>query len=192
MLNLASTSQARQKALLKLSPFELKDELIKLAQSAERDQIAKFLNAGRGNPNWICTTPREAFGALLRFGIEEARRGVNIPDLGHKISKSPGLAKRFEKFLRGNTNAPGIKLLRNIWEYGIKELRFNADAFAGELGEGIIGDMYPVPDRMLHCCEQIVQKYLDKEMCDGKPPRGKFDLFAVEGGLPRCVMSSIH
>ena len=182
MLNLASTSQARQKALLKLSPFELKDELIKLAQSAERDQIAKFLNAGRGNPNWICTTPREAFGALLRFGIEEARRGVNIPDLGHKISKSPGLAKRFEKFLRSNTNAPGIKLLRNIWEYGIKELRFNADAFAGELAEGIIGDMYPVPDRMLHCCEQIVLKYLDKEMCDGQTPRGKFDLFAVEGG----------
>ena len=56
----SSTSRARQKALLKLSPFELKDELIKLAEVAEHDRTAQFLNAGRGNPNWICTTPRDA------------------------------------------------------------------------------------------------------------------------------------
>ncbi len=178
----ASTSQARQKALLKLSPFELKDELIKLAQVAERDQTAQFLNAGRGNPNWICTTPREAFGALLRFGIEESTRDVNIPDLGRMITKDPGLAKRFEKFLQANHSIPGVKLLQDTWNYGIHELKFNADAFAYELAEGIIGDMYPVPDRMLRHCEQIVQKFLDKEMCNDKPPAGKFDLFAVEGG----------
>ena len=82
-----STTRAHQKALLKLSPFELKDELIKLAQVAERDQTAQFLNAGRGNPNWICTTPRDAFGTLLRFGLEESRRGVNIPDL--RAARSP-------------------------------------------------------------------------------------------------------
>src|SRR5690348_14776726 len=109
----ASTSQAQQKALLKLSPFELKDELIKLAQVADHDQVAQFLNAGRGNPNWICTTAREAFGTLLRFGIEESRRGVSIPDLGKMITKDAGLGKRFEKFLKANSGAPGIKLLRD-------------------------------------------------------------------------------
>jgi aspartate 4-decarboxylase len=178
----ASTSQARQKALLKLSPFELKDELIKLAQVAEHDQVAQFLNAGRGNPNWICTTPREAFGTLLRFGIEESRRDVNIPDLGRMITKGSGLGKRFEEFLEANSKAPGIKLLRDTWDYGIKKLKFDPDAFTHELAEGIIGDMYPVPDRMLHHCELIVRKYLDQEMCAGRPPAGKFDLFAVEGG----------
>src|SRR5215469_3493991 len=178
----ASTSQKDQKALLRLSPFELKDELIKLAQLAEHDPVVQFLNAGRGNPNWICTTPREAFGTLLRFGIEESRRGVNIPDLGRKIVKSPDLSQRFKEFLDANHDAPGVKLLRDLWDYGINELKFNADAFAGELAEGIVGDMYPVPDRMLSHCERIVQKYLDKEMCAGKPPPGKFDLFAVEGG----------
>jgi aspartate 4-decarboxylase len=177
-----STSQARQKVLLKLSPFELKDELIKLAQVAEHDQIAQFLNAGRGNPNWICTTPREAFGTLLRFGIEESRRGVSIPDLGKMITKDPGLGKRFEKFLEANSDAPGIKLLRDTWDYGINKLKFDANAFAHELAEGIIGDMYPVPDRMLRHCERIVHEYLDREMCDNRPPAGKFDLFAVEGG----------
>src|SRR4051812_19239404 len=45
----SSISRARQKALLQLSPFELKDELIKLAEVAERENVAQFLNAGRGN-----------------------------------------------------------------------------------------------------------------------------------------------
>ena len=177
-----STTRAHQKALLKLSPFELKDELIKLAQVAERDQTAQFLNAGRGNPNWICTTPRDAFGTLLRFGLEESRRGVNIPDLGRQIAKTPGLATRFEKFLAANPKAPGIKLLQDLWNFGVQKLKFDPNAFAYELAQGIIGDLYPVPDRMLRHCERIVHEFLDKEMCNGKPPAGKFDLFAVEGG----------
>ena len=178
----SSTSRARQKALLKLSPFELKDELIKLAEVAEQDQTAQFLNAGRGNPNWICTTPRAAFGTLLRFGLEESRRGIDLPDLGRQIAKIPGLASRFEDFLDANPQAPGIKLLRETWDYGVKQLKFNAEAFAYELAQGIIGDMYPVPDRMLRHCERIVHEFLNQEMCDHRPPAGKFDLFAVEGG----------
>jgi aspartate 4-decarboxylase len=42
--------------------------------------------------------------------------------------------------------------------------------------------MYPVPGRMLRCTERIVHEYLAQEMCGGKPPTGRFDLFAVEGG----------
>jgi aspartate 4-decarboxylase len=179
---IASTPRAHQRALLKLSPFELKDELIKLAQVAEQNNTAQFLNAGRGNPNWICTTAREAFGTLLRFGIEESRRGVDIPDVGKMILKSPDLTKHFTEFLDANPTAPGIKLLRDTWNFGVNKLKFDPDTFAYELAEGIIGDMYPVPDRMLRCCERIVHEFLDKEMCAGRPPKGKFDLFAVEGG----------
>ena len=182
MTKKASTPRAAQKALLKLSPFELKDELIHLGKKAEQDQLAQFLDAGRGNPNWICTTPRDAFGTLLRFGLEESRRDTTIPDAGRQIAKTPGLARRFEDFLADNPQAPGIKLLRDTWEYGLKKLKFNPDAFAYELGQGIIGDLYPVPGRMLRCCERIVHEFLLKEMCDGRPPAGKFDIFAVEGG----------
>jgi aspartate 4-decarboxylase len=179
----SSTSRAHQKALLKLSPFELKDELIKLAEVADRDQTAQFLNAGRGNPNWINTTAREAFGTLLRFGIEESRHVIsNIPDMGRQIAKTPGIGKRFDEFLKSNPTAPGIKLLRETWDWGIQKLKFDADSFAYELAQGIIGDLYPVPDRMLRHCERIVHEFLDREMCNGKPPTGKFDIFAVEGG----------
>jgi len=178
----ASTPRAHQKALLKLSPFELKDELIKLGKAAERAQVAQFLDAGRGNPNWICTTPRDAYGTLLRWGLEESRRGISVPDTGHQIALTPGIGKRFAAFLRDNPKAPGIKLLRDTWAYGTKKLKLKPDTFAYELGQGIIGDLYPVPGRMLRCCERIVHEFIAREMCDGRPPAGRYDLFAVEGG----------
>jgi len=177
----SATSRAEQRALLKLSPFELKDKLISLAAASARESAVQMLNAGRGNPNWICTTPREAFGTLLRFGIEDSRRGVNVPDLG-RTPERDGLARRFSAFLEANINAPGAKLLRASFDYGVRVLKFDADTFALELAEGVIGCMYPVPDRMLSCTERIVHEFLAREMCAGKPPAGRFDLFAVEGG----------
>ena len=96
-----SIGRAEQKALLKLSPFELKDKLISLAAEGERESDFQMLNAGRGNPNWLCTTPREAFGTLLRFGIEETRRGIDLPDLGRMPPKG-GIGKRFAEFLQTN------------------------------------------------------------------------------------------
>jgi aspartate 4-decarboxylase len=176
-----SIGRAEQKELLKLSPFELKDKLISLAAETERESNAQMLNAGRGNPNWICTTPREAFGTLLRFGIEEVRRGLEIPDFG-RIPQKDGIGKRFTDFLEKNKSAPGAKLLRDSFNYGLKTLNFDADTFAYELAEGVIGWMYPVPDRMLRCTERIVHEYLRQEMCAGKMPPGQFDIFATEGG----------
>ena len=35
---------------------------------------------------------------------------------------------------------------------------------------------------MLRYCERIVHEFLAREMCDGRPPAGRFDIFAVEGG----------
>ena len=72
----ARTTRAQQRALLKLSPFELKDKLMSLADETSRESAVQMLNAGRGNPNWICTTPREAFGTLLTFGIEDSRLAI--------------------------------------------------------------------------------------------------------------------
>jgi len=55
-----------------LSPFEIKDELIRLAKETSRTTQSAFLNAGRGNPNWIATTPREGFFLLGQFAVTEA------------------------------------------------------------------------------------------------------------------------
>jgi aspartate 4-decarboxylase len=167
----------------KLSPFELKDKLIEMADESTKTRAVAMLNAGRGNPNWIATTPREAFGLMLMFGLAEARRQRDERDVGLAgMPKSPGIAARFEQFLAAQPESPGCTLLRRSFEYGVKQLGFNPDKFVWELTDAVIGDNYPVPDRMLVHTERIVQEYLNKEMCDGRPPAGKLDLFAVEGG----------
>ena len=52
-----------------LSPFELKDELIKIAERSRLLTNRQVLNAGRGNPNWTAATPRQAFFTLGQFAV---------------------------------------------------------------------------------------------------------------------------
>lgn len=176
-----SVTLEQQKEFEKLSPFELKDKLIHLAGEASQHSAETMLNAGRGNPNWIATTPRDAFFTLGTFAIQESKRVWDEPDLGGMPQKN-GIAKRLSDFVAKNPNAPGVNLLHAAVEYAVTALKFNADAFVHELVDSIIGDQYPSPDRMLVHAERVVHEYLAKEMCGGKAPSGKFDIFAVEGG----------
>ena len=60
---------SEEKLYEKLSPFELKDKLIKIAKT---HQERMMLNAGRGNPNWVAVTPRFSFFQLGLFALEES------------------------------------------------------------------------------------------------------------------------
>jgi aspartate 4-decarboxylase len=175
------TTRAEQKALRKLSPFELKDSLISLSKETERASARQMLNAGRGNPNWIATEPREAFFLMGKFALAESRRVWDDKIMGGMPAKA-GIGPRFELFLDMNASEPGAKFLRGVLDYGVRKKKFDRDAWVHELTDAIIGDMYPVPDRMLVLVEQVVHDYLIKEMCDNRPPKGKYDIFAVEGG----------
>jgi aspartate 4-decarboxylase len=179
----AKATMTHKPGLMKLSPFELKDELIRIARDRTPGKSAstQFLNAGRGNPNWTATTPREAFFLLGQFALTECKRDWDEPDLGGMPQKK-GIARRLEKFLKAAPDSPGKSLLAASLEYGTEQLDFNADAFVHELADSIIGDNYPVPGRMLMHCERIAHEFIAKEMCDGRPPQGQFDIFAVEGG----------
>lgn len=183
VLDKLKTTRRKEQELEQLSPFELKNSLIDLAQSEKVKKMAyQMLNAGRGNPNWIATTPREAFFTLGKFGIEECRRTMDDVSGMAGIPQKEGIGKRFQQFLKENSGMPGITLLKQLFKMGVKEKGFSADEFAMELAEGVIDDQYPVPDRMLTHTERIVRDYLMQEMCGGKPTRTGFDLFAVEGG----------
>ena len=57
-------SRQCEKELGSLSPFELKNRLINLAEADARNTTSTFLNAGRDNPNWIAPEPRHAFFLL--------------------------------------------------------------------------------------------------------------------------------
>jgi aspartate 4-decarboxylase len=165
-----------------LSPFEIKNELINLAKAVSRTPQSVFLNAGRGNPNWIATEPREAFFLLGQFAIAESKRVMDeSPGIGG-MPQAQGSAVRLEAWLAKHAELAGATVLSAMVQFAIKTFEFNPDAFVHELVDSIIGDNYPVPDRMLVHNERVVHEYLMWAMCGEPHPPGKFDLYAVEGG----------
>ncbi|MFJ3904217.1 bifunctional aspartate transaminase/aspartate 4-decarboxylase [Streptomyces sp. NPDC090025] len=176
------------KSFAQLSPFELKDKFIQIAKSAQADQpgqkgksSVQMLNAGRGNPNWTATSPREAYHALGYFALAESRRVWTADDLGG-MPEEAGSGARFDTFVRQHPDLPGIELLQKSVEYAVERFGFDKDAFVHELTDSSIGDNYPVPDRILTHTEQIVRGYIADEMFDRKPPAGNISYFATEGG----------
>jgi aspartate 4-decarboxylase len=165
-----------------LSPFEIKDELIKLAKKTSRRTQSAFLNAGRGNPNWIATTPREGFFLLGQFAVTESKRVMEHPAGLGGMPQAQGIAGRLEAWLTKHADMPGASFLASMVPFAVKKFGFEPDAFVHELVDSIIGDNYPVPDRMLVHNERIVHEYLMWAMCGNPRPAGKFDLYAVEGG----------
>lgn len=165
-----------------LGPFEIKNELIELAKKTSKTAQSAFLNAGRGNPNWVATTPRESFFLLGEFAITESKRVMELsPGIGG-MPQAKGIASRLTAWLAKHTGSSGAEFLSAMVSFAIKTFKFEPDAFVHELVDSIIGDNYPVPDRMLVHNERIVHEYLLWAMC-GKPhPAGKFDIYAVEGG----------
>jgi aspartate 4-decarboxylase len=165
-----------------LSPFEIKDELIKLAKKTSRTAQSAFLNAGRGNPNWIATTPREGFFLLGQFAITESKRVMEHPAGLGGMPAAQGIANRLASYLSKHKEMPGAEFLAAMVPFAVKLFGFEPDAFVHELVDSIIGDNYPVPDRMLVHNERITHEYLMWAMCGSPHPKSKFDLYAVEGG----------
>ena len=69
-------SRAQQKKYEVLSPFELKNKLIQMAQTPDEKMM---LNAGRGNPNWVTMLPRKGFFLFGMFATEESERNPHRP-----------------------------------------------------------------------------------------------------------------
>jgi len=163
----------------KVSPFELKDKLISYASEARESGTRMLLDAGRGNPNWTASTPRDAFFTFGHFAVEETRRTYCDGALAGMPQKT-GIAERFYAYADRNSSAPGIELLKQMMDYGVSVKSFDPDAFVHELVDGIIGDNYPFPDRMLRHSEQIVLDYLVQEL-KYDLDAGQIKLYAVEG-----------
>src|SRR5206468_12718271 len=62
---------ARLKEFDKLGPFEIKDFVQKVASITALENSLSYLNAGRGNPKWDDTVPREAIFIIGLFAVCE-------------------------------------------------------------------------------------------------------------------------
>jgi aspartate 4-decarboxylase len=167
-------------SLSRLSPFELKDNLTKLA-SSHADRL--MLNAGRGNPNFLATIPRHGFFQLGLFAMEEAERSfAYMPEGVGGHPRVEGLEARFDQFVAGRSDTAGVAFLKAAVAYARDQLGYPTHEFLNELTSGILGCSYPTPPRMLAISEAIVAHYLERELTGGALPSGGVDLFAVEGG----------
>lgn len=171
-----------EKELETMSPFEIKNKLIEMAQDEAKKTTATFLNAGRGNPNWIATIPRNAFFLLGQWALGECSRVKNLDEGIAGIPEKSGCASRLKSFIHENRHKEGAELLDFTIGYMVNDKGFDADEVAHEWAEAVIGDQYPTPDRILKYTEIIVQDYLAKEMGSGVQSNQPFDLFACEGG----------
>ena len=102
-----------------------------------------------------------------------AGRWRHGPSAGHRGTPRRGLT---------STLTCPVSPFRSAVPWAVERFAFDADAFVHELVDSIIGDNYPVPDRMLVHNEQIVREYLSGRCAASRGPTGKFDLYAVEGG----------
>lgn len=174
-----------------LGPFELKNKLVELAKHrGER----LMLNAGRGNPNWIALEPRAAYFHLGEFAVGEARQVALGPGFGG-LPRKRGVALRLAGFLAERHDAPGSALLARGVDYAQSVHGFDPDLLVGEWVDGILGDHYPLPVRMLAHAEALVRAHLVAELFGGDAASGGCDLFAVEGasaGISYVFQSLVH
>jgi aspartate 4-decarboxylase len=92
-----------------------------------------------------------------------------------------GIEGRLYSFLQ-QRNSKGSGFILSAISYVRDQLGYDAGDFIYEMTEGILGIMYPSPDRMLTMSEKIVEKYIRKEMIGDELFKAEIDLFAVEGG----------
>src|SRR5262245_64533708 len=124
----------------KLGPFEIKDFLAKVASKSAQEASTSYLNAGRGNPNWVATEPREAFFLLGQFAVTESKRVLDLPPGVGGMPKASGIAGRLEAWLGAHRDMPGASFLPDMVPWAVKKFGFDPDAFVHELVDSIIGD----------------------------------------------------
>jgi aspartate 4-decarboxylase len=167
-----------------MSPFEFKNILLEEAGKVVNED-KPLLNAGRGNPNFLNTTVRDAFAYLQHF---MSRLSDELSDLKHLGIRPPkkGIAKKLVDFLNEHHSGEAAEFLRESINFAENEFNLRPDDFVYELGDAAQGSFYPSPPRIFPQAETIFNDYLHK-ILGGKFRAKHFDLFATEGATMAMV-----
>lgn len=165
-----------------LGAFEISADMLKIAKNNVNENT--FLNAGRGNPNWINTRGRLAFCKAIEFGVEESKNSFEMNSLAG-YTKKRGIAKRFEEFLSGGGEAS--EFLMEAVDFAEVKLGIEKDEFVKELVDAALGNNYPVPSRCLNFAEKVLASFLEKIMFEGTGLGEKTKIFPTEGGTAAIV-----
>ena len=119
----ALSDNARLKEFEKLGPFEIKDFVQKVASKSALESSLSYLNAGRGNPNWVATEPREAFFLLGQFAVTESKRVLDLPPGVGGMPAAAGIAGRLEAWLAKHNDMPGASVSAGDGAVGREEVQ---------------------------------------------------------------------
>ncbi|MCW0214882.1 MAG: bifunctional aspartate transaminase/aspartate 4-decarboxylase [Pseudonocardia sp.] len=152
--------------------------------ASARESGRPVLDAGRGQPDWIATTPRAAFFRLGTFAVAEATAAGSTVAGDPYWGRTPaaaGIADRLAFALAGES-AEGSRFLSDAVGWVVQEFGADPDALITELVRGILGDGYPAPNRMLCHAEAVLERYLVTVTGAAPGPAGRFHVFGTEGG----------
>ena len=167
-----------EKKLEELGAFEISSSMLKLAKNNERHN--SFLNAGRGNPNWINTQSRLALARLLEWGCQESRLTMDKGNMAGYTQKS-GIAKRLHAYLQAHDDETS-QFLNKALAYCTNTLGLDEDDLVKELCDATVGNNYPVPSRCLVNIEKILNAYLQSTLYAGVDLKDTTKVFPTEGG----------
>ena len=176
-------NKSDEQNLEKLGAFEISKKMVELAkQNTDHHQ---YMNAGRGNPNWVNKKARLAFARILEFGIQESERTISIGDLvGY--TQLEGISNRFTSFIKPKENDTDAFLV-DCLNYIAKHLNLNLDEVIKEFTDGVLGNLYPSPNRILKNTEVIINHYLQSVLYNGVDLADETTLFLTEGGSAAIV-----
>ncbi|HZK52918.1 MAG TPA: bifunctional aspartate transaminase/aspartate 4-decarboxylase [Desulfosporosinus sp.] len=171
------TNNQYEKELERLGPFEIASKMLKLAKNNENHN--SFLNAGRGNPNWVNTQARLAFARFIAFGVKESERTMLEGNLGGYTTLD-GIGARLDDTL--DLSQKEDAFIKTFIDYAVDVLGIDRDALVKEFTDAIIGNNYPVPSRCLINIEKIINAYLQDTLYKGVSLTESTQVFPTEGG----------
>ena len=143
--------------LRRRSPFEIKYDLIEIAQKAGHVTIH---DVSRGNPDFFAAKPRRWVAELLNETLAYTRELGLIDEYQHKT----GILSIHQMALLIEKVDP---------DYAMEEIIY-------DLHQAVIGTSYPVPDRVLRFNEKIQDQFVKKIM--NLASGASLEIFPTAGG----------
>jgi aspartate 4-decarboxylase len=171
-------SKKKFNKLDKISPFELKNRLIKLAGP-------KILNAGRGNPNFFNSYIRTIFTKLQQGCILASQKYKSSSDL--KLYPSTSDHNYKSKLLAIPWNKQEKHFMKQYLSFLEKSNKSskNTNELYYDIFLSSLGSFYPSPPQIQPHVQIITQHFMHhliyKQSSKSNPSPQDFDIFATEG-----------
>lgn len=145
-----------------------------------------MLNAGRGNPNFLSTKPREAYSLINVISSELAEEEYPKYGIGLMPDKK-NISKRFYKKMEKYKNHMGHRFLSDSIIKMLQITKYEPNELIHQLVIATLGSFYPDPPRIQPFNEIVVNKFLEDHIFNNKKLKGHIKLFATEGATAAII-----